>query len=129
MQLSELSNIQGEHVVLALSFVGLVCLLVDLVVRWKYRENGVVEITDWRGFIPLPYLAIFGGVSTFVCGWVGWGLLVAAALAATEAFKISATAGVPWEKAIVIRSTMVFHILTVASLGRYCLEQFVSLLG
>jgi len=112
-----------------LSLAGFVVMILalDLVLKWRNRHGALEDVTDWKGLIPLPALAVLGGLSSLVCGWVGWGLLITAGLASADTIKVVASPGVGWERAIVIRSTMIFQAATIAMGIRAAVQLSMSL--
>lgn len=103
-----------ELIQLSLAGFIVTLLTLDLTLKWRNRHGALEDVTDWKGLIPLPALAVVGGLSSLVCGWVGWGLLITAGLASADTIKVIASPGVGWERAIVIRSTMIFQAATIA---------------
>jgi len=105
-----------ELVRLAVAFVATVCFMIDIILRWRSRI-GIQDIADWKGFMSFPALSVIGGVSSFVCGWLGWALMITAALAASDGIKISGGSGaIPLERAILIRTVLLSEVAVLA----YC---------
>lgn len=91
-------------------------LVIDLTFRWRGRDCPSVDLADAKRFLPLPVLAVLGGISAHAgCGWLGWGLLVTAGLCAADAIVVAQVrAGSPWERAIIIRSILIFEAAVIA---------------
>jgi len=104
--------------------IGMILILsADLVTRWRNRDR--VQPGS-GGLYPYPTLAILGGISSVASGWLGWGLLVTAGLAATDALRNNSpvqiggwVAGI--EIAIFSRLTLMFQAATIAMCIKTCL--------
>lgn len=113
---------------LIIAILAAILLSIDLYYRWVHRHGALEEVIDWKGIIPLPALAVLGGFSSYACGWIGWGLLITAGMASADAIKIVASPSVNWERAIVIRATLVFQAATIAMCIRSAVQQGMGFL-
>jgi len=105
-----------EAVKLTVAITATICFTVDLILRWK-RKIGITDIAEWKGLISFPALAVFGGITSFVCGWLGWGLMITASLAASDGVKVAGGSGaIPLERAIIIRLVLLAEVAVLA----YC---------
>lgn len=98
---------------LCLAGTVMAALFADLIRRWRHR-SGVVSIGDMKGALPFPAIAVLGGVSSVYCGWLGWALLIVAALASGESVKIEASSTPQLEKAILLRSLLLSEVAVLA---------------
>jgi len=118
-------TIDPNQIRFIVAFTVSVILSVDLTIRWRGRFLPVVDIGQWRGAIPLPLVALLGGISSLTCGWVGWGLAVVAGLAAADIFKAGLPSGglAGYERAIIVRTLLVFEVLVIA----YCIRSWIMI--
>jgi len=105
-----------EQVTVIVAAVVLGLLSLDLALRWRGRNKPATDLVGMGRLLPLPVLAIIGGISAHTgCGWVGWGLLITAGLCSADAVTIAQIrAGSPWERAIILRSLIIFEAAVIA---------------
>lgn len=71
-----------EVIKLSIYSIIFVILLVDVIM--KFRRGIVIENIRTWGLISPVYLSLIGGISIYLVGWVGWVLMVIAAVVSTD---------------------------------------------
>lgn len=80
-------------------FVLSVLFLSDILLKFRFKPGHLLEDIGIWGILSPVYLAIMGGISIFVVGWVGWLLLVVASFCATDLVRFRHTLDKPGEDA------------------------------
>jgi hypothetical protein len=110
-----------------------VALLIDSASRYRFaRKSGFRGVSDWKGLLPYPAIAILGAISSIQIGWVGVALAVIAGVVSSETFKVESPPDVRkvshlTQHTVILQIGILFlfELLTAA----LCLRDIVATVG